>query len=873
MCKYLVQDSGSIGTASNPKGIPAYNDHYLKKKSSKILFFSGALFLLLFSCTPTKYVGTNEYLLTENHIQVDSTEVKTSRLKNLLYQQPNTALLGIPLRLHIYNTSAPNPDSTYQAWLDRKPRRRKKMNTIFSAKQVENIGRIKSNINNAVRSAGEAPVIFDPDKTRKSKERLRSYFWNNGWFNAIATYDTIQPRAKEVELHYTIKRNQRYLLDSLHTRIDSPTIDSLYTQYQSSSYLRRNKPYKTLDLNAERDRLTSVFRNNGVYFFEPDVIGFDVDTVGTGHKVHIGTFINNRSTTQGERTIEKPFQLHRISTIHIYTDYSYGNRDKVPQDTVHYKDYTLFSYDKLRYRPKALTDAVLLHEGDLYRDRDRTTTYNQINDLRVFKYPNIDYQLDPEDQDQTDLITTIRLTPRKKYSIGANFDVSTSPIQTFGLGFGGSLLIRNVFKGAEIFEISGRSSIGASRDVSVEEDAFFDISEIGADLKLSFPRILLPFDTSSIIPKYMSPQTAVTVGLNLQQNIGLDKQNVTGVFNYIWTPNRQITHQLDIFNMQYVRNLNPNNYFRIYRSSFDRLQTIFEKTTSDESIAPEEISRIDQFITDVGENNFPELSSTDQIEIRNIEERRERLTEDNLIFTSSYTWLKNTRKGLYDLEFSRFRIKGELAGNMLSVFARASDLERDENGRFQLFGVEFSQYFKTEMDMIKHWDLGRKNILAFRVFGGIAIPYGNANTIPFSRSFFAGGANDNRAWLAYDLGPGSTGGRNEFNEANMKIAFNTEYRFPILGGFQGALFVDIGNIWNVLDRFENEKDATFEGFEDLRELAIGSGLGIRYDFDFFVLRLDTGFKTFNPARDIERPWFGGFTLDQAVFNVGINYPF
>ena len=176
------------------------------------------------------------------------------------------------------------------------------------------------------------------------------------------------------------------------------------------------------------------------------------------------------------------------------------------------------------------------------------------------------------------------------------------------------------------------------------------------------------------------------------------------------------------------------------------------------------------------------------------------------------------------------------------------------------------------MDYTKHWDLGNENVFAVRAFGGAAIPYGNSNNIPFIRSFFAGGSNDNRAWQAYDLGPGSSGSPNEFNEANMKLAFNAEYRFNLLGPIKGALFMDAGNIWNVLDNVEDE-GAVFTGLRNLEELALGSGFGVRWDFDFFLIRFDIGFKTYNPALSRGNRFFKEYNFANAVYNVGINYPF
>jgi outer membrane protein assembly factor BamA len=213
-----------------------------------------------------------------------------------------------------------------------------------------------------------------------------------------------------------------------------------------------------------------------------------------------------------------------------------------------------------------------------------------------------------------------------------------------------------------------------------------------------------------------------------------------------------------------------------------------------------------------------------------------------------------------------------LAGNLLSNLSKILNLEKNPEGSYEVFGVPYSQYVKTELDYIKHWDFGKSNILAIRGYLGIAIPYGNSKSVPFSKSFFAGGPNDNRAWAAYNLGPGSVQSSNEFNEANLKIAASIEQRFNILGRFNGAFFVDMGNIWNVLDNVEDEK-ATFDNFSSLKDIAIGSGFGLRYDFSFFVLRFDVGFKTYDPSYELGNRWFNDYNFGNAVYNIGINYPF
>ncbi|NNL82395.1 MAG: BamA/TamA family outer membrane protein, partial [Winogradskyella sp.] len=280
-----------------------------------------------------------------------------------------------------------------------------------------------------------------------------------------------------------------------------------------------------------------------------------------------------------------------------------------------------------------------------------------------------------------------------------------------------------------------------------------------------------------------------------------------------------------------------------------------------------------QFINDVLGNNTS-LSPTDDdfILVNNIEERKQRLTENNLIFSSSFDYKKDKRDNIFDNDFSIFKFRVEIAGNLLQNISRISGKSKNANGNYEVFGVAFSQYVKTEVDYVKYFSQGGNNVLAFRSYFGIAIPYGNSNSIPFAESFFAGGPNDNRAWTAYNLGPGSSQTTNEFNEANLKIHLSAEQRFNMFGNLRGALFIDAGNIWNVLDNVEDDA-ATFGGLDSLKDIAIGSGFGLRYDFRFFVLRGDIGFKTYDPSQPEGSRWFKKYNFSNAVYNIGINYPF
>lgn len=435
------------------------------------------------------------------------------------------------------------------------------------------------------------------------------------------------------------------------------------------------------------------------------------------------------------------------------------------------------------------------------------------------------------------------------------------------------MLIRNIFRGAETFEISAIGAIGASIDRNNPNSNFFDINEIGLNLKLTIPRIFSPFNTDKIIPNYMSPTTRISLASTSQTNIGLDKQTFIGAFNYSWLPSAKVTNRLDFFSVQYVRNLNIGNYFKVYGTSYSSLNDISKTLNYNNGNDLNYPDETDDFISDVlNENTSLTPDDENYITVSAINERKERLTENNLIFSSSYTYNKNTQENLFDENYSIFNYKIELAGNLLANTSKLLGLKKDENDRYQIFDVAFSQYVKTEIDYIKHWNLGKKNILAIRSFFGIAIPYGNSNSIPFAKSFFAGGANDNRAWSPYSLGPGSSVTTNEFNEANLKLLFSAEHRFNLFGNLNGALFVDAGNIWNVLDNTETGP-ATLDTFNDLKDIAMGSGFGLRYDFSFFVFRFDVGFKTYDPSYQGNNRWFNDYNFTNAVYNIGINYPF
>ena len=831
------------------------------------------------ACNVVKRVESTDYLLTENSFLVNGQKKKSEELNNLSFQKKNEALLGFPFRLHVYNLARPHKDSIFEAWLQKNPKRKQRLISKFSEKQLNQLKSSSIGFNRWLKNTGEAPVLLDSLKINKTKLNLERYYFANGWFDRSVSYTVDTVGTKRAALKFEIETGTPYTIGKQSERIDSPVIDTLYKKFKSGSYLKTGEQFKISNFDSERSRLTKAFRNSGVYHFSEEYIRYENDTIGTGNKVNVTMQIQDRIIRNDDSIVRVPFQTYRIKDVNIYSDATFENRTKTKSDSVSFNNYTIYSSGKLKYKPKALTDAVLITKGSVFKDLDRARTYRYLSELKTFKYPNIEYLENPKD---TTLTANIYLTPKKKYGLGFDVNVSQSNIQKIGLSFTTGVVIRNIFKGAETLQISALGAVGASKDGANAEDRFFDINELGADIKLNIPRLFFPLNTDKIIPKYMSPSTQISTGFTGQTNIGLDKQTFNSVFSYKWFPSEKVTNTLDLVNLQYVRNLNPSNYFSVYQNSFNRLQSIALEsyTTPDDFLSTNANgqqfllqSRADAFINLVNEDVLYKNSNPNEYQtVRNIRERKSRLVQDNFILASNFNYVRNSRENPFDTNFSIFRLKFEFAGNLLYTASKLLNLKNNSVGAYEVSGVPFSQYIKSEIDHIKLWNLGRSNVLALRSFFGIAIPLGNASSIPFSKSFFAGGSNDNRAWDAYNLGPGRSDNNNEFNEANMKLAFSLEYRYKLFGSLNGAFFMDAGNIWNVLDDVKDTK-ATFDNIKSLEDIAIGAGIGLRYDLSFFILRLDTGFKTYEPTFGDQNRWFNNFNFSNAVYNIGINYPF
>ena len=820
---------------------------------------------MLSGCRVSKTLDKDDLLLDQNQFFYNGSRTYADSIQALVSQQPNKRILGIPLRLLIYQSANENTAQEFDNWLQKKPKRNQRMQSIWSQKQIDQIRAYKVQFQDWKRRNGEPPSLIDSLYFDEYADNITTYLSNRGYFKAktkVAKELTSASR-KKANLIYDIQTGLPYYLDTITTDIKSPVIDSLYQLRAEESILKEGNQFNTLDFESERNLLYEYFKNNGVYNFQLNAIDFEIawDTTGTDFQLPVKIMIENFRNSTPSGIVLEPYIQAKISEVNVYT---------VPADEVktqtRFDSISFFGLKKRRYSHKVLSKAIQMRPGGLYSDSERSKTIDKLNRLGIFEYPTVSYAY--SDSLQTALNTIITLRPRERFELKFGLDLTQSNIQDQGIAFNSGINVLNIFRGAENFEFGVRGTIGRSAD-----DV---ISEIGGDMRLRIPKILMPRMIAKLIPENLEPISVLNFGTALQNNIGLDKQTYNAGVQYQWTSKKNNRIDFNLLDLTLVDNRNVQNYFNVYTNAYSQLNSLAKSTTGTSTFFNGDRLAIPEgtagFINYVLNDNSPiTKGSSSYLTVQRIEERRERLTQNNLIIGSSIDFLKNTQNSFFDENFYQIRFKFESAGNLLNLLAEPLGLERKNETNY-LFNLPYSQFVKGEVDYIRHWLVGSSSVFAFRSFVGLAIPLGNATSIPFNSSYFSGGANDNRAWEVYRLGPGSSFSGNEFNEANFKLALNLEYRFDLFGSFKGALFTDVGNIWNVFDDVTDPK-RRFDGLRDLSEVAIGTGLGIRYDFGLFIFRLDSGFKTHNPALEKSKRWLTDMQFKKANITIGINYPF
>jgi len=773
--------------------------------------------LLLSSCSITRRVPDDKYLLNKSKIVSDDKNIKVSDLKNLNRQNPNRRILGVyRFHLRIYNAADYGKETRLKKWLK---------NTI-----------------------GEPPVILDTLLINLTLNQHRLYLANKGYFNAELDKE-IKLHRKKAQVKYIIQAGTPYTINDISYDVEDPNIRVHVYRDTVNSLIKRQTNYDVSILQKERERIANMLKNRGFFNFSREYIFFEADSALGNHTINLNISIKNpviRTRDSIQSVIKDNHKRYIINNIYIYPQYMAHQSDNMVFDTTLiniplrneknvYNSYNFISHEGLRINPTVLTQSIFFREGRFFNLDDVEQTYKRLSELKNFRFINIQFSENKDTLQDHPYIrmldSRIELTRMPVH----NYDIASDVTNSGGnLGIAGNLSYqnRNIFKNAEIFTLRFKGALEAQKIIGDEnpdeviEQLPFNTVETGINASLEVPKFFIPISPERF-PRYFRPKTTINIGLNYQRRPDYERYISNTSFGYEWRESSEKTHMFNPIELNSV------------------------KITPDSS--------------------FLEV-------INNIKDKRLQLSyRDHLSMSMKYSFIYNTQQLNRPLNnFRYFRGNIETSGNLLRAVNKLFDAPHDEFGSYSLFNIRYAQFVRFDVDYRYYHIVNKKNSVVFRTAGGLGLPYGNLSVMPFDKSFFAGGANGIRAWKLYQLGPGGysdTTGLRIYRTGDIHLEGNLEYRFDVYQYLKGALFFDAGNIWF---RKESEQfpDAVFKFDEFYKQIAMGGGIGARLDFSFFIIRVDAAIPFRDPAKDPGQRWaFNNLTLKRVNFNLGIGYPF
>lgn len=754
------------------------------------------------SCSSTKRLKENQLMLVKNEIKISNPNkaISTSDLSGLLQQKPNKKFLGV---------------IPFGVW----------MNSVF-------------------KKAGEAPRVLDKSLISESKNQMSQFLNNSGFYNSKINHEIVSKRKQKRIVKYSITLSEPYRIKSFKYLVDDDSLDALLPLVYKKKFLLKGDIFNTFTLNDERERITNFFKDNGYFMFTKDYIFFEADSALNTNEVDLTLKIRNYTYGQNassDSLIEGNHPIFYIRSISIKPDFIPFSNDTLYADTLlteqYYKRrkktelYKFIYSPPLKVKTKLISRSIFLENDRKFNNTDAKQTYQKLNELRIFKYANINfkpstYQSD-EDPTRQYLDCNINLTRNPVHS----YSIETQGTTSGGdLGIGGYLVYqnKNLFRGGEVFSIKLKGALEAqNRGTTTEYDQnkywIFNTMEVGIEANLYFPKFLAPLN-EEVFSRYFRPKTFLGIGYNSQDRIEYDRiiSNIT--FGYEWSQTKFKNHILYPIDINLIKvNTTPE----------------FDSLLADQS------------------------------------ERYKTQYTDHLILGLKYSYIFTNQELNKIKDFYYFRTNFESAGNLLNLIVNATGQTTNEEGYYTVFGIRYAQYAKANFDFRYYFVLDKKHSVAIRSFTGLAVPYGNSIDIPFEKGYFGGGANGMRAWPLRYLGPGSySSDQNIERVGDIMIEGNLEYRFPVYKIFTGALFYDIGNIW-LLNENETFPGGKFNFDKFIGQLAMDVGIGVRLDFNYFIFRVDAAQKLRDPALPVADRWVIGSGGDwfKVVWNLGIGYPF
>lgn len=757
--------------------------------------------LLLSACSTTRNLPEGEVLYTgieeikvENADESKAGEATMDEIEAALAYPPNNALLGssslrvpFPFGLWVYNAFV-NKEGKLGKWIFRK----------LAAKPV-----LISTVNPEVR-------------VKVTRNLLNEY----GYFQGESAFEVIpdEKNPRKAKLAYTITMNHPYTLDSVEYVHIRHRADSLIDATAGERLLRTGDPFNVVRLQAERERISSMLRDNGYYYFRPDFITYQADT----------TLVPGRVTLRvapKESLPRTALRTWRLGDISVWLN---GYNNEPPTDSVRYKNLTVHYEGKLRVRPSVLYKRLYLKPGDLYSQRAQERTQTALARLGIFRYTELSYA--PRDTTRRQDTLDLRVNAAYDLPLDGELELNVTAKSNDQVGPGAvfSVTKRNIFGGGETFGVKLRGSYEWQTGNKLDDNSSkINSYELGLSTTLTFPRVLFP----AWGRRDMDMPAATTFRLYADQM------------------NRARFFKLLAFGGEAAYEFQPSATSRHSVTPFKLAYNLLQRTTAEF----DSITNVNRALKESLQDQFvPSMSYTYTYDDSPLTDRAH-----HLWWQASVTQAGLVVNGLYALAGERFGKEGK-----------------------KLLGNPFAQFLKGTLEARYDYDLGKKQHLVGRVMAGAIYSYGNARTSPYNEQFYIGGANSIRAFTIRSIGPGRYFQNSADNQyayidrtGDIKFEANLEYRFPILGDLHGATFLDCGNIW-LLRQDEGRPGGQLKWGSFLNDLALGTGFGLRYDLSFIVIRFDVGIGLHLPYDTGKKGYYNIPRFKEGMgYHFAIGYPF
>jgi len=666
---------------------------------------------------------------------------------------------------------------------------------------------------------GQAPVFFSKVDLDYNVTLIENRLDNRGYFKGRASADSTT-KNKRTTAVYTVKPYVQYKIREVKFPTDSSKLGLAVATTKENTYFKAGEPYDLDKIKAERTRIDAKLKEQGFFYFGPDYLLAQVDSTVGKHQVDVILKIKNETPWSAKNT-------YSIGDIFVYPDYSLGD-DSIHRSTdslYRYKDLIVVDPNK-KYKPQIFDRALQFNKGDTYNRTDHNLSLNRLVNVGAFKFVKNEFR--PSDSLSSALDAFYYLTPLPKKSIRVELLGKTNSANYTGSEVNVNWTNRNAFRGAE--QLTVTAFFGLETQVSGQNSGY-NVTRFGGDASLTWPKFVIPFFKYNSVSAF-TPKTVATVGFEYQNRAKLYSLNTfRGSFGYLWKENVRKEHSLKLTEITYTNSSNVSQEYQLQADTVPGLQ---------------------------------------------------RVIDDQLIFGPSYSFTYTTTAETQKKNTFYYKGTADLAGTVTGLINKGDVLNGDTA---RVFGVPFSQFLKIENDFRHYIKLGLKSTIASRVITGFGYAYGNSSQLPFIKQFFIGGTNSLRGFRARSVGPGSyeqITDENSFlpdQSGDIKLEFNTEYRYDFTSIFKGALFVDAGNIWLLNEDVEKPGAAFSKEFAS--ELAVDAGAGLRLDLSFLILRLDLGFPLRKPYLPKGDRWvfndikFGDkdWRKENLVFNLAIGYPF